>query len=94
MHDEVDEDIKRLAHALERDLYELYKTPMLSGENLQMALGFSSIDAYRRALTRKKLPIPVFKLEDRRGTYALTKDVAAWLATQSVNAKRKNMKSK
>ena len=86
MHDEVGDDIKQLSHVLERDLYELYKTPMLSGENLQMALGFSSIDAYRRAQTRKKLPIPVFKIEGRRGTYALTKDVAAWLATHSVTA--------
>ncbi|KXJ61827.1 MAG: hypothetical protein AXW14_08055 [Alteromonas sp. Nap_26] len=63
MHGEVDEDIKRLAHALERDLYELYKTPMLSGENLQMALGFSSIDAYRRALTRKNCRYPFSSLK-------------------------------
>ncbi|MCG7537907.1 MULTISPECIES: hypothetical protein [Pseudoalteromonas] len=94
MHDNVDEDIERLAHALERDLYELYKTPMLSGEKLQMALGFSSLDAYRQALTRKKLPVPVFRLEDRHGYYALVKDVAAWLATQAVNARRDNIKRK
>ncbi|MDC0601896.1 hypothetical protein OAP14_02575 [Aliiglaciecola sp.] len=68
MHEEVDRQVKALAQDLESDLYRLYQSPMLSGDNLQKALGFSSIDAYRRALARKKLPIPVFQLDDRRGT--------------------------
>lgn len=49
---------------------------------LPTVLGFSSIDAYRRALSRKKLPVRVFKIEHRRGHYAFTRDVAAWLARQ------------
>lgn len=90
----VNEEILKLAHELEADLYRLYQTPMLSGSNLQKALGFSSINGYRQAQTRKKLPIPVFQLENRRGSYALVKDVAFWLAEQSVLAKHKRDKEK
>lgn len=55
---------------------------LLSPAVLPAVLGFSSVDAYRRALARKKLPVPVFKIEHRRGHYAFTRDVAAWLARQ------------
>ena len=69
------------AAALERDLFERYG-PLITDEDLRIALGYKSIDAFRQALTRKTVPVPVFTVENRRGKYALVKDVATWLANQ------------
>lgn len=70
-----------LAEALERDLLGRYG-PMISGDELRTALGYASMDAFRQALARKTVPVPVFALPNRRGKYALVKDVATWLAFQ------------
>ena len=80
------ENINILARSLEIDMLNQYGF-MLSGNALRKALGFSSMDALRQAIARGKLPIPVFTLENRRGKYALAKDVANWLAEQRYNAK-------
>ena len=69
------------AAVLERDLFERYG-PLITDEDLRIALGYKSIDAFRQALTRKTVPVPVFTVENRRGKYALVKDVATWLANQ------------
>ena len=45
-------------------------------------MSYRSTDAFRKALTRKTVPIPVFSVENRRGKYALVKDVAKWLVEQ------------
>ena len=60
--------------------------PMMSGEHLRLALGYPSKDAFRQAYVRKTTPIPVFTIERRRGKFALTKDVATWLAEQRARA--------
>jgi hypothetical protein len=33
-------------------------------------------------LTRKTVPVPIFSIKNRRGKYALVKDVVSWLAQQ------------
>ena len=68
-----------LAAALERQLLQIHG-PMISGDALRIALGYQSSDAFRQALTRKTVPVPVFALANRRGKYALVRDVAVWLA--------------
>jgi hypothetical protein len=55
---------------------------MIADDALRVALGYRSTDAFRKALTRKTVPIPVFSVENRRGKYALVKDVAEWLVKQ------------
>ncbi|MDR9837807.1 hypothetical protein [Herbaspirillum huttiense] len=60
--------------------------PLLSGENLRLALGYASKEAYRMAMARKTLPVPVFDIEFRRGKFALTLDVAKWLVEQRMKA--------
>lgn len=77
--DEVDE----LAKKLEQDLLKMYGSPVLKGADLQKALGYSSIYALRQAVVRKTLPIPTFIVPNRRGTHALVKDIARWLAEQA-----------
>ena len=52
-----------------------------------------NITNYRsQALTRKTVPIPVFSVENRRGKYALVKDVAIWLANQRNSTLEKNQR--
>lgn len=66
---------------IERDLFDRHG-PMISDETLRIALGYRSTEAFRQAITRKTVPVPVFTVEKRRGKYALVKDVALWLASQ------------
>lgn len=54
---------------------------ILGGDALRRALGYRSLDALRKAIRRGTIPVSVFPLEGRRGRFALTRDVAAWLAT-------------
>lgn len=67
-----------LVAALERDLLSHYG-PMIGQDQLRQVLGYPTIDAFRQALSRRQLPVPVFVLPNRRGKYALAKDVACWL---------------
>lgn len=70
---------ENLASVLERDLMNQYG-PIMGRDNLWMALGYSSNDAFRQAVFKDLVPIPVFEIENRRGKFALVKDVAKWLA--------------
>ncbi len=54
---------------------------MMGGDALRQALGYSTMEAFRQALSRNQLPIAVFSLPHRRGKFALTKDIAFWLAS-------------
>ena len=73
------EDANSLARELENDLTARYG-PVVSNETLRIALGYPSMEALRQALVRKTVPIPIFTMPNRRGKYALVKDLAAWLA--------------
>ena len=70
-----------LAKQIENDLIERFGI-VLGAKILAKTLGYASIDALRQSIVRKTNPIPVFKLPNRRGYFALTKDVAEWLAAQ------------
>jgi len=72
---------EKLADLLESDLLAWYG-PVLTGDALRRCLGYSNMAALRQAIARKKVPIPIFPLKDRRGKFALAKDVAHWLAEQ------------
>lgn len=55
--------------------------PLLNGTALYRALGLPSAAAFRQAASRGQLPVPVFTIPNRRGRFALTRDVAAWLVS-------------
>jgi hypothetical protein len=71
----------RLARELEEDLLRRYGT-LLPGSALASELGYPSARAYQQAVTRRTVPVPVFQVPRRRGTFALAKDVAEWVALQ------------
>jgi hypothetical protein len=80
---EMNDEIKALARELESDLLTLYGSPVLTGESLQKALGFKSLDALRQSISRGTIPVKVFSIKNRRGKYALIKDIAYYLASQA-----------
>ncbi|KZN60873.1 hypothetical protein [Pseudoalteromonas luteoviolacea] len=42
-------------------------------------LGYPSHNAYRKAIQKKELPIPVFQIDNRKGRFAFSIDVANWM---------------
>ncbi len=74
-----------LAQKLEQDLLERYG-PILGSRELQLVMGYRSLDAFRQAVSRNVVPVPIFPIENRRGKFALTMEVARWLAKQRRNA--------
>lgn len=74
-----------LADDLARELNEQLVRqfgPILSSEGLVKALGYRSSAAYRQAVTRDTVPVPLFQIPNRRGRFALARDVAIWLSQQ------------
>lgn len=69
-----------LASELEQELKREFGL-LLPSSALVRVLGYSTPEAFRKALSLNRLPIPVFSIAGRRGHFALVKDVAQWLAT-------------
>lgn len=85
--DLLEKEIHDLAREIESELVKQFG-PVLVSERLSQALGFPTISAFRQALCRQKMPVTVFSLPDRKGKFALTKDVSKWLSTQRCIAAR------
>ena len=68
-----------LAKELETSLHERHG-PVMGGAVLYQALGLPSASALRQAVTRRQVHVRLFEMPNRRGRFALTKDVARWLA--------------
>lgn len=56
--------------------------PLLDAAATAKAMGFRSPDALRQARRDGRLPIPMFKIEGRRGWFSSTPVVAEWLDAQ------------
>lgn len=78
-----EEERELLAKQLEQDLLRLYGSPILTIEQLQRALNYRSVAAIKQAIQRQTLPVHIFELPNRRGRYALVKDVCEYLAGQA-----------
>lgn len=63
--------------------------PTLGGRDLYAALGFKTYSAFHRGKQRGEIGVHVFTLPGRRGWFALTTDVAAWLRAQANPSDRK-----
>jgi hypothetical protein len=55
--------------------------PLLGGKPLVLALGHRSVESLRQARRRGQVAVPLFTVPNRRGWFALTQDVADWLAS-------------
>lgn len=74
-----------LTAELEQDLTDRHG-PMLPSRVLWKVLGYSSPAAWRQSISRRTVPIPIFQLEGRSGYFALSRDVARWMAEQRMKA--------
>jgi hypothetical protein len=72
-------DLHGLKATLRNEL-ESRHGPLLGGSALVAALGLASAAALRQARRRGHVAVAVFTLPKRRGVFALTRDVADWLA--------------
>lgn len=70
---------------IERELMHRYG-PLISNDDLRQALGYPSKEAFRQAIARKSVPVPIFDIENRRGKFALVADLAHWLNAQRERA--------
>ena len=57
--------------------------PLLGGEQLRLALGFKSGEAFRAAARSGRVPVQLMKIAGRKGWFARTDDVLFWLRTLS-----------
>lgn len=62
---------------------------LIASRDLVVELGFSSAAALRQSAHRNKLGFTVFEINNRRGKFAFTKDVAIWLANQQSKITKK-----
>ena len=58
---------------------------LVGSRDLWGLLGYPSVDAFRKAAYRGKLPVRVFPIENRRGRFAMASDVAAWIVDQQLS---------
>lgn len=56
--------------------------PLLSSTALVKVLGYPSPESFQQALHRGTVPVPIFRIQHRRGSFALVQDVAKWLSEQ------------
>lgn len=85
-----DDPTDHLAKSLEDELTDRFG-PVLASAELTLVLGYSTPGAFRQSVVRRTVPVPVFRMPNRRGHFALTRDVAHWLAMQrqaAINAER------
>ena len=78
-----------LVKKIEHKLVERYGL-MVGGKDLWQALGYRSGDAFRQAICRNTIPIPIFPIKTRRGKFALSMDIAKWLAQQRLSITEKD----
>lgn len=78
-------ELTELSRALEAELLAAHG-PMVGGNALSAALGFPTNSAFRQALVRNTVPVPVFSIKHRRGKFALAREVARWIAEQRQSA--------
>lgn len=64
--------------------------PILSGDLLSSCLGYPTIGSFRKSVSRNTVPITIFTIPNRKGKFALTIDVAKWLAQQKKQAIKDN----
>lgn len=71
----------KLARELNDELVRRYGM-LLSSSDLAKVLGYPSANAYCQAVVRGAVPVPLLRIPNRRGKFALARDVAVWLSQQ------------
>lgn len=78
-------DVQQIADELSERLTTQYGG-VLGSTALIKELGYPSSGSFQQALGRGTVPVPVFRIPHRRGSFALARDVAVWLSRQRAQA--------
>ncbi len=60
--------------------------PLMTKKDLVKVLGYASEEAFERSLQRQSLHLKLVRLQNRRGVFAMSRDVAAFLVGISRDA--------
>jgi hypothetical protein len=82
--------IEHEAESLTQELL-LIHGPLMAGTTLWVALGFKSAAAFRQAKLRNHIEVKLFRIKNRRGHFALTTEIAAWLTKLQSDAEEADM---
>ena len=63
---------------IEKTLNERYGA-VIGNADLRHVLGYKSFSTFNRAVRMQLVGINIFEIENRRGKFALTQDIATWL---------------
>lgn len=63
---------------LEAQLIRAYGA-IVGGARLTQALGYPTQQAFRQAVARGRVPVPLFTIPGRRGKFAQIQDIARWV---------------
>jgi hypothetical protein len=78
------------AESLTQELLRMHG-PLIAGPALWVALGFKSAAAFRQAKLRNHIEVKLFRIKNRRGHFALTTEIAAWLTKLQSDAQEADM---
>ena len=73
-----------LKKKIEADLLTLFGSPLLTVSDMTKALNYSSAASIHQSISKKTFPIKVFNMPNRREKFALTSNVASYLAEQAL----------
>jgi len=86
--------VQTLGKKIEADLLELFGSPLLTVSDLKKALNYSSTASIHQSISKKTFPIKVFNMPNRREKFALTSDVASYLAEQALKSEHQKGEEK
>ncbi len=78
--------ILALKKKIEADLLTLFGSPLLTVSDMTKALNYSSAASIHQSISKKTFPIKVFNMPNRREKFALTSNVASYLAEQALKS--------
>ena len=90
---DVPESEQALVQTLSDDLARQYG-PVLPSACLAQVFCYPSAEASRQAVSRGTVPVPLFRIPNRRGWFALARDVATWLYRQRSNVTQRDCPNK
>lgn len=77
-------EIQTLDEQIRTDLSKRYGE-VIGGRNLRLVLGYASMAAFTQAVRNRKIDLTTFFISGRKGRFALTSEVASWIATLRSN---------
>ena len=87
-HVMTDAQVLALKKKIEADLLTIFGSPLLTVSDMTKALNYSSAASIHQSISKKTFPIKVFNMPNRREKFALTSDVATYLAEQALKSEQ------